>query len=144
MGEVDAQRLRHQPKEIAVAVEAPRPPLLDDPQPRFVVAVEDLAAQLAPGRPVDELHRVRTDPARAHHRDQGIGHDAAHGGRCLQIFQFHGRCRQAPAVVPSPPNSSACSAGACVLASRLISGQLCTTPLYASASAARFLRSHTV
>ena len=92
MGEVDAQRLRHQPKEIAVAVEAPRPPLLDDFQPRFVVPVEDLAAQLAAGRPVDELHRVRADPARAHHRDQGIGHDAAHGGRCLQVFQLHRWC----------------------------------------------------
>jgi hypothetical protein len=40
MGEVDAQRLRHQPKEITAAVEAPRPPLLDDLQPRFVVTLE--------------------------------------------------------------------------------------------------------
>ena len=90
MGEVDAQRLRHQPKEIAVAVEAPRPSLLDDLQPRFVVAVEDLTAQLATGRPVDEFHGVRADPSRADHRHHRIGHDAAHCGRRLQILKFHG------------------------------------------------------
>ena len=89
MGELDTQRLRHQPKEIAVAVDAPWPPLLDDLQPRFVLPVEDLAAQLTAGRSVDEFHRVRADPAGTHHRHQGIGHDAAHCGRRLQVFKLH-------------------------------------------------------
>ena len=48
MGEVDAQRLGHQPKQLPVAVEAPRASLLDNPQACFVCTVEDLAAQLPP------------------------------------------------------------------------------------------------
>ena len=106
MGEVNAQRLRHQPKEITVAVEAPRPPLLDHLQPRFVVPLEDLAAELALGRPVDQLHRVRADPARAHHRDQGVGHDSAHGGRGLQIFQLHAGDDNPLTCGASPPATS--------------------------------------
>ena len=87
--EVDAQRLGHQPKQFPVAVEAPRPPLLDNLQARFVVAVEDLAAQLAAGPPVGELQRVGPEPARAHHRHQNIRQDAAYGGGGLQVFQLH-------------------------------------------------------
>ena len=87
--EVDAQRLGHQPKQLPIAVEAPRPPLLDHLQARFVVAVEDLAAQLAAGSAVGELQRVGPEPARAHHRHQNIRQDAAYGGGGLQVFQLH-------------------------------------------------------
>ena len=87
--EVDAQRLRYQPKQLAVAVEAPRPPLLDHLQARFVVAVEDLAAQLAARPAIGELKCVRPEPAHAHDGDQGIGQDAAHGGGGLQVLQLH-------------------------------------------------------
>ena len=89
MCEVDTQRLGHQPKQLPVAVEAPRPPLLDYLQARFVVAVEDLTAQLATRAAVGEFQRVGPEPAHTHYRDQAIGQDATHGGGRLQVFQLH-------------------------------------------------------
>jgi hypothetical protein len=47
--EPDAVRLRHQPEERPVAVEAPRPPQLDDLDPRLVVPVEQHVGDLAGG-----------------------------------------------------------------------------------------------
>ena len=88
--EADAQRLRHQPEQRAVAVEAPRAALRGALQARFVFPVEELAAQLAARAAVGQLQRLRSDPARAHHRDRGLGQDAAHAGAGLQILQLHG------------------------------------------------------
>ena len=66
-------------------------------------------------------------------------------GQRLRVRRISKRLTSSSCPYPAPSaNSSACSGVASDRASRMISGQLCTSPLYASASAARFLRSHTV
>ena len=50
MGEADAMCLGHEAEEGSITVETPRPPALDDLEPRLVVPVEQLVGDL-PGRP---------------------------------------------------------------------------------------------
>ena len=86
--EADAVRLGDEPEQRAVAVEAPGPALLDDLEPRLVVAVEQLVRDLAGRRLVDELEGVGAEPLDADDGDQGVGQDAADGGVGLEVFEF--------------------------------------------------------
>ena len=89
MGQPDALRFGHQPEQRAVAVEAPGPALLDDLEPRLVVAVEQLVGDLAGRRLVGQLQRLGTEPLDADHGDQRIGQDAADGSVGLEVFELH-------------------------------------------------------
>ena len=55
MREADAQRLRHQPEQRAIAIKTPRPPLFDHFEPRLVGAVEQLIGHLAGRRLVGQF-----------------------------------------------------------------------------------------
>ena len=68
--EADALRLGDQPEQRAVAVEAPRPALLDDLEARLVVAVEQLVRDLAGRVLVGQLERLGAEPLHADDRDQ--------------------------------------------------------------------------
>ena len=94
--EADALRLRHQPEQRAVAVEAPRPPLGDDLEPGLVVAVEQFVGDRAGLRLVGQLERFRAEPLHADDRDQAVGMHATDGATGLQVFKPHG------------PNNSCC------------------------------------
>ena len=87
VGEADALRLGDQAEERAVAVEAPGPALLDDLEPRLVVAVEQLVGDLAGRVLVGQLERLRAEPLHADDGDQGIREDAADGGVGLEVFE---------------------------------------------------------
>ncbi len=91
--QVDAVRFGDQAEQRAVAVEAPGPPLLDNLQPRLVVAVEDLVRDATLGRPVDQRERAPAVPFDAHDRDSPVGQEAAHGGVGLQVFERHRHVR---------------------------------------------------
>ena len=67
--EADAVRLGDEPVRGAVAVEAPRAPLLHDFEARFVVAVEDLPGDPARRRAVDQGERVRAGRSAAYQSD---------------------------------------------------------------------------
>lgn len=83
VGQPDAVGLGHQPEQGSVAVEAPRPPLLDDLQAGLVVAVEELvpdppggarlqvleSAQPAP--PSARIAAISSAPARTNHVVRG-------------------------------------------------------------------------
>ena len=87
--EADALRLRHQPEQRAVAVEAPRPPLGDDLEPGLVVAVEQFVRDRAGRRLVGQFERFRAEPLHADDRDQAVGMHAADGATGLQVFKLH-------------------------------------------------------
>ncbi len=74
----------------AVAVEAPRPALLDDLQPRLVVPVEQLVGDLAGGGLVGQLKRASTEPLDADDGDGSVREDAADGGSGGQGLQPQG------------------------------------------------------
>jgi hypothetical protein len=62
VGEADPQCLRHEAEERAVAVETPRPTLLNDFQAWLVVTVEKLVGDLAASSLVRQLESVRSEP----------------------------------------------------------------------------------
>ena len=71
--EADALGFGHEPDQGAVAVEAPRPPLGDDLEPVFVVAVEQLVGDRAGRRLVRQLHCLRAEPLHADDRHRAVG-----------------------------------------------------------------------
>ena len=86
----DALRLGHQPKQRAVAVEAPRPAAFDDLQPRLVVAVQQFVRHRAGRCLVRQLESLGAEPLHADDGDQRVGEHAADGGMGLEIFESHG------------------------------------------------------
>ncbi len=72
MREPDAVGLGDQPEERSVAVEAPRPPLLDDLDARLVVAIEKLVCDLALRRLVGEFDRIGSVPLHADNGDKPV------------------------------------------------------------------------
>ena len=100
--EADALRLGDEPEQRAVAVEAPGPALLDDLEPRLVVAVEQLVGDLAGGRLVGELERLGAEPLHADDGHQRVRQDAAHGGVGLEVFELDHATSPA-ALMDGPP-----------------------------------------
>ena len=80
MRETDALRLGDEPKQVSVAVEAPRPTLLDDFDARLVVAIEQLVGDLARRVLVGEFERLGAEPLDADDRNQAIWQNALNGG----------------------------------------------------------------
>jgi hypothetical protein len=82
MRQPDALGLGDQAEERAIAVEAPRPALLDEFEARLVVAVEQLVRHLAGRRLVGQFQRLGAKPLDA-------DHDHAECGMGLDLFEFH-------------------------------------------------------
>ena len=89
MGEADALRFGDQPEQRAVAVEAPRPPLVDDLQAGLVVAVQQLVGDGAGRRLVRQLQRLGTEPLHADDRHYAVGVNASYSAARLQLFKIH-------------------------------------------------------
>jgi hypothetical protein len=89
MRKPDALGLRHEAKERAIAVEAPRPTLLDEFEARLVVAVEQFVRHLAGSRLVGQFQRFGAKPLDADDAYQGVGNDSAECGMGLDLFEFH-------------------------------------------------------
>lgn len=79
MCETYSLRLCDEPEQRAVAVETPRPALLDDFEARFVVAVKEFVRDLAGRRLIGEFQRLGAVPLNTDHRDQSTWQDAADG-----------------------------------------------------------------
>ena len=88
MREPDAMCLGDEPESRTVTVEAPRPALLDDLEPVLVVPVEQLVGDLAGGRLVCQLERLRAEPLDADDGDKAVGKDATHGGVRPEVFEL--------------------------------------------------------
>ena len=80
MGQANAVRLGDQPEQGAIAVEAPRPALLDQLQARLVVAVQELVGDLSGRRLVRQLQGLGAVPLGGHNDDLRVGEDAADAG----------------------------------------------------------------
>ena len=87
--EADALGLGHEPEQRPVAVEAPRPSLVDNLEPGLVVTVEQLVGDRAGRRLVGELERRGAEPLHADDGDQAVGMHAADGAMGLQVFKLH-------------------------------------------------------
>ena len=98
MREADAMRLGDEPEQVPVAVEAPRPPLRHDLEPRLVVTIEQLVGDLAAGVLVGELERLRAEPLHADDSDQAIRQDALHRRIRLKVFEFAHKSIRRPAL----------------------------------------------
>jgi hypothetical protein len=89
MRQSDAVRLGDEPKQLAIAVEAPWLPLLRHLEARFIGAVQDLVAD-PPGRVlVGELEGVVAVPLNVDDGDQRFGKNAAYSDVGLEVFEFH-------------------------------------------------------
>jgi hypothetical protein len=86
--QANAVRFGDEAKQRAVAVEAPRPPLLEHLEPRFVVPVEDLLRDPPVRRAVDEGERVRAVPLHAHDGHRAVGQKAPDGGVRAEVFEL--------------------------------------------------------
>ncbi len=101
--EANALGLGDQAEQRAVAVEAPRPALLDQVEPRLVVAIEQLVRHLAGGRLVGELERLGAEPL---HADDG-DHRAGTMPRTAQFGLMSSRLVNVkPDLVEATPNFS--------------------------------------
>jgi hypothetical protein len=89
VGEANAVRLRHQAEQGAIAIEAPGTALFNQLQTGLIVAVEQLASDLAGWGLVVQLQRLRAEPLDADDGHQGIGEDAADGRIGLELFELH-------------------------------------------------------
>jgi hypothetical protein len=88
MRESDATRLGDEPEQRTVAVEAPRPALLDDFEPGLVVPVDQLVGHLAGGRFVGQLERLGAKPLHADDGDEAVRQEATDGGVRPEIFEL--------------------------------------------------------
>ena len=85
--QADAMRLGDEPKQSAVAVEAPRPTQLHHFYPLLVVTIQQLVGDLALWRLVGQLKGFRTEPCDAHDGNETVGQHAANRGRGLQVLK---------------------------------------------------------
>ena len=111
VGQADAVGLGDQAVRGAVAVEAPRPALLDHLQPLFVVAVEDLLGDASRGRPVDHGQRLGAVPLDADDLGRTAREQAADGGARLEIFELQGSPGAVTLRKRRPPSSRRFGAG---------------------------------
>ena len=95
-------RLGDEAEQRAVAVEAPRPALLDQFESRFVVAIEQLVRHLARGRLVGEFERLGAEPLDADDRHEGVGQDAPDGGVGLNVFELDHAASLRASTLPYP------------------------------------------
>jgi hypothetical protein len=86
--EANPLRLGYQPEQAAVAVEAPRPSLFDNLEPRLVIAIQQFVRDLAGGRLVRELEGFRTEPLHADDGDEAVREDAADRGVGREIVKL--------------------------------------------------------
>ena len=93
VGEADAVGLGDQAEQRTVAVEAPRPSGLGNLEARLVVAIQDLVGDLAGGGLVRQLDRVRAEPLRVDHGDEGVRDEAPDRRSWGQRFE---RCDAGP------------------------------------------------
>jgi hypothetical protein len=75
------------PEEATVAVEAPRPAVLDDLDSWLVVPIKKFVGDLAGGSFVREFQSLRTEPLHAHDGDEAIGKDSLYGGTTSEVFE---------------------------------------------------------
>ncbi len=88
VGQIDSVRFRHQPEELAVAVEAPRTAGFDYFQGGFAIAIEQLYVGLAGRILIGKLNRCGPIPPDVDYSDQAVGQYALDGGAPLEILQF--------------------------------------------------------
>lgn len=62
VGQVNPVRLRREAEQIAIALEAPDTSGVDDFQPCFVLAIQDVIGDAPVGRLVDDIDAVRAEP----------------------------------------------------------------------------------
>lgn len=87
VGQSDAMCFGDEPEDIAVAIEAPRPSLLDEFEARFVVAVEKDVRHLPRRIFVGELECLRAKPLDVNDRYRTVRQDSAQGGVRLELFE---------------------------------------------------------
>ncbi len=87
MGQSNAVRLRDQTEQSAVAVEAPRPAVLDDRETWFVFAIEQDAGTGALGCLVIQRDDIGAIPLDAHDRREAVAYDAADGSVGQKVFE---------------------------------------------------------
>lgn len=87
MRQADAVGFRDEAKELSIAVEAPRPPHLNDFKTRFVVPVKDLVGDPAVQAAIHESQSVRSVPGYADNGNRSVGKDAADSRVRLKIFE---------------------------------------------------------
>src|SRR6266850_4404108 len=85
----NAMRLGHEPEEMPVGVEAPRPTSFDDFEPWLIVTIEDFIGDAATWVAIHERERVRAMPLDIDYGYSTVRTYAADGGIGLQIFQLH-------------------------------------------------------
>ena len=93
VGQADSERLRDEPEQRAVAVEAPRPALLHQIEPGLVVPIEQLVGHLAGGRLVGEFDRIGAEPLQADHGHHRVRDDPADRGvrlSCSSVIMRRG------------------------------------------------------
>ena len=88
VGQANAPRLGYETVRGAVAIEAPRAPLLDDFEARLVVAVKYLLGDPARGRAVDQRQRLGAVPLHAYDLYRAVRENAAHGSVRLKFFEL--------------------------------------------------------
>lgn len=71
--QADPVSFGHQTEKMPVAIEAPRPALLDDFEAWFVIAVEEGVGYLAIGVFVCQFKRVGTEPLHVDNCNEGVG-----------------------------------------------------------------------
>jgi hypothetical protein len=73
----------HEPEQMAVAVEAPGPALLNDGQACFIVPIEQLVGDTARGVLIREFERLRAKPLHADDCHEALGKNATDRGERL-------------------------------------------------------------
>ena len=102
----DAVRFRDEPEQISEAVKTPRPPRGCDLKRGLVVAVQQLAAELAGSILVGEVDHLRAEPLDADDSGKAICKDAFDRGAGSQIFKTGHKLRACWGVLRAPAHWS--------------------------------------
>src|ERR1017187_2739709 len=112
MSEVDPVRLRDQPEQLPVAVEAPRPTGFGDLQSGFAIPVKEYDVGLPGGIFICEFDCRRPVPFNVDHRDEAILKDSLDGRPSFKILKFgHITLLQAWGQITTRPQIPASYAG---------------------------------
>jgi hypothetical protein len=91
VSEPDAVRLRNEPEQPSIAVEAPRPASSHNLEGRLAISKQNLRADMADAALIDDLQHVGAVPLRADKLHRSVGHDPAHKRAHGEVFQFRHR-----------------------------------------------------
>src|SRR5215213_12032886 len=87
VSQANALGLSDESEKVPIAVKAPRATNFGDFEGRFVVAVEELIAELARRVLVRQLHRLGAEPAHAHDGHKTVRKNAFDGGTGRKLFE---------------------------------------------------------